>query len=501
MTAQTKSVIVVGAGLGGLGTALRLAAAGYHVTLLEKSERAGGKLNLIEAEGFRFDTGPSLVTLPSVIADTFKAAGRRMADYLRLTPLDPICRYRFADGTKLDVSRNLPDLVREVDRISPDDVAGLFRFLAYARTLFRRAGPIFLLRERPALKDLLSRRGLDAARIDAHLSLHTAVQRSFKDKRLVQLFDRYATYNGSSPYKAPATLAMIPYIEMGGGGWYIEGGLYKLAESLLAVAAELGVEFRANCEVKQILFEGEGKKAKANGVQLASSEEIRADSVVVNADPMYAYPALVPEQYQDRRLAKRMEGLEPSCSGFVLLLGVRGDYASLSHHNIFFSKNYKAEFDAIFAHGTPASDPTIYVANTSKSDPTQAPPGYLNLFVLVNAPALSADGVSKWDVWAKPYRDLILQKLEEGGLYGLRERIVFERTITPQSFKEQYNAWRGSIYGLSSNSRATAFLRPPNRAPGVEGLYFVGGSVHPGGGIPLVLLSARLVSKLIMKEA
>ena len=215
---------------------------------------------------------------------------------------------------------------------------------------------------------------------------------------------------------------------------------------------------------------------------------------------MYAYPALVPGHYQDKRLAKRMPKLEPSCSGFVLLLGVRGDYPSIAHHNIFFSGNYKAEFDAIFNDGTLAADPTIYVANTSRSDPTQAPPGHSNLFVLVNAPALPADGSSERDAWKRSYRDLIIRKLEDAGLDGLQERIVYEKTITPQDFKEQYNAWRGSIYGLSSNSRATAFLRPPNRAPGVEGLYFVGGSVHPGGGIPLVLLSARLVSKLIVRD-
>ncbi len=488
------SVIVVGAGLGGLGAAVRLAGAGYKVTLLEKHERAGGKLNLVECEGFRFDTGPSLVTLPGVIADTFRAAGRRMQDYLALTPLDPICRYRFPDGSEMDMSSNLSQLAREVETLSPGDVTGLFRFLAYSRTLFKRAGPIFLLRERPKPRDLLSRRGIDAARIDAHISMHRAVSRFFKDRRLVQLFDRYATYNGSSPYRAPATLSMIPHIEIAGGGWYIQGGLYRLAEALLAVAKELGVEFRPGCEVTQVLFQG----AQAVGVRLANSEEVRADNIVVNADPMYAYPALVPSRRQDKRLVKRMKRLEPSSSGFVLLLGVRGDYERLSHHNIFFGGDYKGEFSAIFERGIPAPDPTIYVACTSKSDPAQAPPGHLNLFVLVNAPALPANGASKWDMWKRPYRDAIIGKLEAAGLAALKDRIVFEEVITPEDFREQYNAWRGSIYGLPSNSRATAFLRPPNRAPGVDGLYFVGGSVHPGGGIPLVLLSARLVARLVM---
>ena len=489
----------MGAGLGGLGTAVRLAGAGYRVTLIEKNERAGGKLNLVEAGGFRFDTGPSLVTLPGVIADTFRAAGRRMEDYLTLTPLDPICRYRFADGSGLDVSPDPARLAREVGAIAPGDVAGLSRFLAYSRALFRRAGPIFLLRGRPRLRDLLSRRGLDALRIDARVSMHRAVSRFFRDERLVQLFDRYATYNGSSPYRAPATLAMIPHIELAGGGWYSQGGLYRLAESLLAVAQELGVDFRPNCEAARILVEGRGKVARAAGVRLASGEELRAGNVVVNADPMHAYRSLMPPQNRDRRLARRLERLEPSSSGFALLLGVRGDYPRLAHHNVFFSRDYRGEFDAIFERGVPAPDPTIYVACVSRSDPTQAPPGHLNLFVLVNAPALPAGNLNKWDMWTRPYRDAIIRKLEATGLDNLRERIVFEQTITPQDFQEKYNAWRGSIYGLSSNSRATAFLRPPNRATGVKNLYFVGGSVHPGGGIPLVLLSARLVARMVTR--
>jgi len=399
------------------------------------------------------------------------------------------------------MSLSLPRLVSALDGIAPGEVANFFRFLAYARTLFERAGPIFLLRERPALRDLLSRRGLDAARIDAHLSMHTAVSKFFRDPRLVQLFDRYATYNGSSPYRAPATLAMIPYIELAGGGWYIQGGLYRLAERLLAVAQELGVEFRPNSEVAEVIVEEKpnGRRAKAAGVRLASGEELRADSVIINADPMYSYPALIPTRYQDRALVRRMRELEPSCSGFVLLLGVKGSYPELAHHNVFFGKDYPAEFRAIFEDGTPAPDPTIYVTCTSRSDPTQAPPGHSNLFVLVNAPALPSghSNTALWKEWAPPYRDAIIAHLEEAGLPGLGSRIVYEQIITPQDFKEKYNAWRGSIYGLSSNSRRTAFLRPPNRAPGLDNLYFVGGSVHPGGGIPLVLLSARLVTRMV----
>ncbi len=506
-------IVIVGAGLGGLGAAVRLAKAGHRVTLLEKNRLPGGKMNLVEADGFRFDTGPSLVTMPGVLADTFKAAGRRIEDYLTLEPLDPICRYHWPDGSRLDFSPHLPSLISALRAFSPGDVTGFFRFLAYARTLYERAGPIFLMRERPGLRDLFSRRGLDAARIDAHLSMDRAVRRFFSDPRLVQLFDRYATYSGSSPYQAPATLAMIPYIEMAGGGWYIKGGIYRLVEALMEVARELGVDFQPECEARELLVECGMRNAdcgmvglirnpqsairipKVVGVRLKGGGALMADRVVVNADPMYAYRSLVPEAYRDRGLIRRLERLEPSSSAFVLLLGIRGDYPGLAHHNIFFSHDYPDEFEAIFRRRESVPNPTIYVANTSRSDPTQAPPGHSNLFVLVNAPAL-AGGVG-WDSRKAPYRDMVISRLEAAGLDNLCDRIVFEQVLTPHDFQDKYNAWHGSIYGLSSNSRRTAFLRPPNRAVGVGNLYFVGGSVHPGGGIPLVLLSARLVARSI----
>jgi phytoene desaturase len=491
------NVVVVGAGLGGIGAAVRLAGAGHRVTLLEKNSLPGGKLNLLEADGFRFDTGPSLVTMPGVIAATFRAAGRRLQDYLTIEPLDPICRYTWPDGSRLDISPNLTRLASAVDAFSPGDLTGLFSFLAHARTLFERAGPIFLLRGRPRVRDLFSRRSLDVTRIDAQVSLDRVVRRFFRDPRLVRLFDRYATYSGSSPYLAPGTLAMIPYIELAGGGWYIKGGIYRLVEALMEVACELGVDFRTRCEVAEIMVEQSGVKpgAKAAGVWLRDGGMIMADHVIVNADPMHAYSSLLPRAYQDKALVRRMARLEPSSSAFVLLLGVRGDYPRLAHHNIFFSRDYYAEFYAIFRRQEPAHEPTIYVANSSRSDPTQAPLGCMNLVVLANAPAITPD--AKWDEWKGPYRDTIISRLEVAGLGDLRERITFEQVITPQDLQDKYNTWRGSIYGLSSNSRQTAFLRPPNKAPGVDNLYFVGGSVHPGGGIPLVLLSARLVARQI----
>ena len=490
-------VAIVGAGLGGIATAVRLAGAGHHVTLLEKNPVPGGKMNLVEADGFRFDTGPSLLTLPGVLSDTFRAGGRRMEDYITLKPLDPISRYRFADGTYLDTSSNLPRLVSEVGNLAPNEVTRLFKFLAYSRTLFDSAGPLFLLRERPRLRDWLARNALNALRIDAHLSMHRLVKRFFKDPRMVQLFDNYATYNGSSPYKAPASLSILPYIELAGGGWYVEGGIYRLVEGLMRVARELGVNFQPNCEVSEVTIAPRlgWRGVRVTGVRFKDGGGLAADTVVITVDPMYAYPALVPEPFRDRRLTRRMKPLEPSCSVFVILLGVSGHYPDMAHRNVFFSRDYRTEFEYIFERREPAPDPSIYVVNTSMSDPTQAPPGHSNLVILVNAPALTPE--VDWPTLQGEYRDQILNRLEAAGMPRLRERIVYEQVLTPLDFQEKYHAWQGSIYGISSNSRRADLLRPPHRAPGVSNLFFAGGSVHPGGGIPFVLLSARLVAKLV----
>ena len=490
-------VAIVGAGLGGIAAAVRLAGAGHRVTLLEKNDRPGGKVNVVEAGGFRFDTGPSMVTLPGVLSDTFRAAGRRMEDYITLKPFDPICRYRFADGTYLDTSSNLPRLVSEVGNLAPSEVTRLFKFLAYTRTIFERAGPGLLLRERSNLRELLVRNTLDTLHINSHLSMHMAVRRFFKDPRLVQLFEYYAGHDGSSPYKAPANLSLLPYIELVGGGWYVEGGLYSMVEALMRVAQELGVNFQPNCEVAEVTIAPRSgwRGARVTGVRFRAGGGLAADSVVVNADPMYAYSTLLPEQFRDRRLSRRMDDLEPSCSAFMLLLGVRGQFPGLEHHNVFFSSDYRSELEYIYDRREPAPDPTIYVVNSSRSDPGLAPPGDSNLSVMVNAPALTPE--VDWPALQAGYRERILARLEAEGMPGLQERIVYEQIITPLDFEEKYHAWHGSIYGISSNSRRSASLRPPNRASGVSNLYFVGGSVHPGGGIPFVLLSARSGARLV----
>jgi phytoene desaturase len=491
MMSQSQ-IIVVGAGLGGLAAAIRLAAQGRRVTVLEKNERAGGKLNLLREAGYTFDTGPSLLTMPWVIEELFAAAGRSLGDYLTLEQIEPTCRYRWPDGAHFDAWQRLPQLVQEVARISPGDVPGLFRFLAHTARIYDAVADSFLLRPFDGLAEALTPRlAWNGPRLDALRSVDAAVRSFFRSPYLRQLFNRYATYNGSSPYLSPATFNVIAYIELAEGGWYVRGGMYALAEAMLRLAGELGVELRTSAPVAEV----EHERGRVRAVRLESGERLPAAQVVVNADPRYAYGALVRGQ---GATAARLARLEPSCSGFLLFLGVRRVYEQLAHHNIFFSADYPREFAAIFQKGVPAADPTVYVAATCLSDPEHAPPGHMNLFVLVNAPALGPR--VRWEREAGPYRDLVIAKLERMGLADLGQQIAYEQLWSPADIAARYNAAGGAIYGLASNNPFSAFLRPPLRARGIGGLYFVGGGTHPGGGIPLVLLSGRAVAERVAHD-
>jgi phytoene desaturase len=488
----TLPIVIVGGGLGGLAAAIRLAAHGRRVVLCEKNERVGGKLNIVAEEGYTFDTGPSLLTMPWVLRELFAAAGRRLEDELTLIQVDPTCRYRWPDGARFDAFQSLPLLMREIAQIEPRDAACFFRFMAYAERIYRAVAGPFLLRPFDGLRDLLTPAALRGAwAIDPFRTVDQAVRGFFRSPHLRQVFDRYATYSGSSPYRAPATFNLIAYIEFVEGAWYLRGGMYELARALERLACALGVEMRMCSPVAQVVV----REGAARGVILETGERLDAAAVIVNADPRYAYEAIIPDGH---RIAARLARLEPSCSGFVLLLGVDRVYSDLTHHNIFFSADYEREFAAIFDKRAPAPDPTVYVCATSISDPSHAPPGHMNLFVLVNVPALGSR--LDWGREAAGYRDLVLHKLERMGLAGLDRHVVYERIITPEDLQSRYNAPGGAIYGLASNRPWTAFLRPPLRAREARGLFFVGGGTHPGGGIPLVLLSGRAVAERVLAE-
>ncbi len=493
---NNKFVIIIGAGLGGLAAAVRLATRGVRVTVLEKNSNVGGKVNIHRAAGYSFDTGASLLTMRHVLAELFQSAGRSIDDYLNIVPLDPICRYRWPDGTTLDASVNLDKTEREIERIAGSrDVEGFRRFLADARRKYEVAERTFLSHSLNDLPKLLRPRyARDLAAISSWRTLHGHVRRYFNSPHLRQLFNRFATYNGSSPYRTPATFALIPYVEFGLGAWYVRGGMYELPTALARLARELNVSIRNRVEVEKILIE----RGRARGVRLMNGERIECDAVLVNADAVDAYRRLIDSDARRIYTDRKLEKIEPSCSGFVLLLGTKRRYPQLAHHNIFFSSDYPAEFRSIFDERRAAPDPTLYVCASSRTDPGQAPACHENLFVLVNAP--STGGPMDWTATARPYRDLIIRRLEENGLEKLSEAIDYERIITPADFERDYHANRGSLYGISSNKLRNAYLRPPNKARDIEGLYFAGGATHPGGGIPLVLLSGKMAAELLLRD-
>jgi phytoene desaturase len=373
-----KSVVIIGAGLGGLSAACRLAKLGFKVTVLEKNETVGGKVNFVESAGYKFDTGASLFTMRHIFDELFEFCGSNLADYLTLQKLEPICRYFWKDETKFDASEDLLKTEEEIAKIEPQDVESFKKYLADSREKYEISERTFLAKSLNDLPSLIRPKNLpDLLKISSLKTLAKHNKSYFKSPKLQQLFNRFATYNGSSPYKTPATFALIPYVEFGLGAWYVNGGIYKIPKALEKIAIELGVEFRLNSEVQKVnIVDG-----KASGVLLKSNEMIDSDFVISNADAIETYRNLLPKpKYQKR---------EPSCSGFVLLLGVKKRFQMLAHHNIFFSEDYKAEFDAIFEQKIPAKDPTIYICATSQTDETQAPKNCENLFILINAPYTS----------------------------------------------------------------------------------------------------------------
>ncbi|MCP9292861.1 phytoene desaturase family protein [Gracilimonas sediminicola] len=484
-------ISVIGAGLGGLSAACLLAAKGHQVTVFEKNENTGGKMNIIETDGYRFDTGPSLLTMPFILEKLFKECGADLNDYLSLEPLDPICRYFYPDGTVFNNYEDKEATKDEITAFAPQDADSYPEFLEYARSLYHKTADAFIFNPLFGFSDLKELDLLSFFGIDAFTTVSKRVDSSFESPYLRKFFKRFTTYNGSSPFLAPATLNVIPHVEINQGGYYVKDGLYKVAEALTTLAESLGVEFLFNAEITSI----EVDQSKATGIKLRSGKKVESDLVISNSDTTETIAHLLPNDSISKRKRDKAKSIEPSCSGFVLMLGTDKKFEQLAHHNIFFSEDYEKEFKQIFEDRVMPDDPTIYIANTSYSDPHHAHEHGSNLFILINAPYLSDH--YNWDEQAMSYGDKVIRELEQRGLEHLSEHIQFRKTITPNDFYQKYRSNKGSIYGTSSNSKFSAFLRPRNKSREIEKLYFVGGSTHPGGGIPLVVQSAFNAVELI----
>jgi len=481
--------IVIGAGLGGLAAAIHLRLAGWKVLVCERNAELGGKAGRVSWDGYRFDTGPSVLTLPQVIEDLFVAARRKRADYFEFIPVEPGCRYSWPDGTVFDAPGTRTEFRASVARHFPKELAGFDRFCRYLDDLWAVSWPVFL--QRPLTARTLLTTPVELLRPALALlrpgSMANVVRAHFRDPKLIQLFLRFATYNGSDPERAPSAFNVIAQAELGFGSWTVKGGLHVLVSALARLADELGVEIRRECPVARVRFSRSGR---VEGVVLADGQVLDAAAVVVNQDAVAARTGpLLADHPQARAWRRRYARTEPSGSGFVLLAALNRRHRALASHNVFFSADYPREFREQFKERRPLTDPTIYVSVPVQHDPTAAPPGGEGWFVLVNAP--SARGGPGWP---DAYGHGLLERLV-GRVAGFSlEQVIWREERRPEFFARTYGAWEGTLYGPSSNNLWAAFRRVPNRGD-VPGLAFAGGSAHPGGGIPLVLLSGKLAAE------
>jgi phytoene desaturase len=483
--------IVIGAGIGGLSAAIHLASAGRRVVVFEKNSTVGGKMRHVEAGGFEWLTGPSVITMGHVFEDLFTTAGRQMENYLTLVPVEPLTRYFYPDGTRLDIRREIDRTLAQIAALDERDVEGYLSYLAYAARLHRVTGPLFVYSGPPTWRDIFRVPPGDALAVDVWRTLDRSARKHVHSPHLRQLLGRYATYAGASPYEASAAFNVVAHVELNGGVWYAKGGVYEIARALEKLARELGVEIHTDQPVARIKVDG----GQACGVVLESGERQPAGAVVATVDVTTVYEQLLDREAVDQRRLNRLVNAERSCSGFVLALGVEGIHPELAHHNIFFSSDYRREFDEIFHQGVPPSEPTIYVVITARSDPNHAPDGCENWFVLVNAPALGPQ--YDWGTQTVAYRDLVLARLADFG-FDVRDAIRVEHILTPSNIARLTGAYRGALYGTTNNGLLAALRRPHNRCPDVHGLYFAGCTTHPGGGVPMVALSGKTAAQMLM---
>lgn len=486
---SVKTAAVIGAGIGGIATAIRLAARGYSVSVFEAADGPGGKLSEFKLGDYRFDFGPSLFTLPSLVDDLFRLTGRDPGMYFTYSKLEIACRYFYPDETRINAYTDAHRFAEEIENklgVSRDII---HNYLAHSRKISEHTTPIFLESSLHKLSTFLRKDTIKAIvkmpGFDMHMSMHEANKRRLGDPKLVQLFDRFATYNGSNPYKAPGILNVIPSLEHLDGAFLPHGGMYAITQSLYRLAEDLGVQFQFKTPVVRI----DVQNGSATGV-ITAHGRYSADLVVSNMDISLTYKHLIPAARAPHRILDQ----ERSSSAVVFYWGVDRTFEELDVHNIFFSADYEQEFKHIFDYGKVSDDPTVYVNVTSKKVKGDAPEGCENWFVMINAPH---DNGQDWKTIVAATRRNVIMKLNAHLHTDIEDHIVEEDVTDPVRIWAQTRSLKGALYGSSSNDRMAAFLRHPNFSRQIDNLYFCGGSVHPGGGIPLCLLSAKIIDDLV----
>jgi len=491
----SKSIAVIGGGIGGLSAAVHLAASGAKVTLFEKQPTLGGKLNIWEESGFVFDTGPHVLTMLFAFEDLFAAAGEKLSDHIELVRLTNICRYHFPNGGYFDAPANPLAAASAIDIEFPGSREGFLEFLKYAENVYDKTVDTFLTQDisvamRNGGLGFTLGRMTDFLSLKPFQSLDRRIATYIKDQRLQQIFRLYALYSGSHPKRCSGIFSTVAHVQWNLGTYYVVGGLYRLVDAIEKLLHKLNVTIHIQTEVTKVNEKSRGS-IEIETISVGGGDSHSFSGVICNQDRLTA-SGLSPK-------LKPVVGIENSTSGFLILAGVNGVYPALAHHNSFLTSDEWGEFGDIFDRKCPPTDPTVGVSCQSVTDVTRAPSGMSNLFIMANVPALRPG--YQWDTQAiADYRNVILQKLERMGLEGLKERIVVEQVWTPHDFVKRYNAANGALYGLSSNGWRQAFLRPAQRAKEFGGLYFAGGSTHPGGGLPLCILSGQIAARQLLEN-
>lgn len=488
-----KSAIVIGSGIAGLAAAVRLKAQGYDVTVFEGGAQIGGKLGILEINGYRWDTGPSLFTMPNLVDELFTLFNENPTDYFTYQQQDVICNYFWEDGTRFSAPKSMDEFAEKAASTFNESQKTIIDYLKKSSLKYALTAPLFLDQSLHKLSTYTSFKAIKAVtkmgQLDLSSTLNKVNENHFKDKKLIQLFNRYATYNGSSPYKTPGIMSMIPTLEMQFGTYFPHGGMRSIVESIYQLGLRHGVKYRLNEKVTAINYNGN----TATGIT-TSKDTYQSDVVVSNMDVFYSYDQLLPNLKRPDKILSQ----EKSSSAVIFYWGIKKQFPDLDLHNIFFGNDYEQEFDALFNKKELANDSTVYVHISSKAKSSDAPEGGENWFVMVNAPTNIGQN---WNAIVAAAREQVIKKLNSCLSDNIADYIVAEEVLDPIKIDDRTASHQGSLYGTSSNSKFAAFLRHPNFSTDLKNLYFCGGSVHPGGGIPLCLKSASIVSNLIAEKA
>ena len=486
---KKKKVVIIGAGIAGIATAIRLKSKGNDVSIYEANSYPGGKLTAFSEQGYRFDMGPSLFTMPQFVEELFDVANKSTADYFEYKKKDIVCNYFYEDGTTFSALADQEQFAEKASEVFNVTKVSILDYFSKSKKKYDLTASLFLEKSLHKSSTYFSKDTLKAIfninSLDVNTTLSDYNSKVFKDERLVQFYNRFATYNGSSPYQTPGIMSMIPHLEQYFGTYFPKGGMHSITMSLFQLAKDSGVDFYFNSKVNQIIT----KNNSAIGINIGD-EFVEADIVVSNSDIVPTYRHLLKGHKAPEKILQQPR----SSSALIFYWGITKQFPQLDLHNIFFSEDYKAEFDSIFEKKEFYHDPTVYINISSKEEPNDAPKGCENWFTMVNVPSNTGQD---WDDIITNARQNIIKKLSRLLKKDISKLIEFEEILDPRSIETKTQSYQGALYGASSNSKFAAFLRHPNFKSSISNIYFCGGSVHPGGGIPLCLLSGKIVADLI----